>query len=204
MTILLTRPYYDKATHYLYHWTGALSSEAKRRGIKVLELEKGKVKKNVVISYLKKHKPDYVVFNGHGDYGLVCGQDDDILIRAGENEAVISGMHVFVRACRAARTLGPAAMRAGAKSFIGYREDFVFLHDPNNVRHPIDDKLAAPFFEASNRVVLSLIKGKSPLDAHKEGQQAHIDEIDRLSLSGSELTYLVPFLQWNLINQVCL
>jgi hypothetical protein len=63
--VLITRPKYESATHYLYYWSSVIVNEAKKKG-KVYDLEKEKATKQKLESYLKKMKPEIVIINGHG------------------------------------------------------------------------------------------------------------------------------------------
>ncbi len=203
MQLLITRPRYDKGTHYLYHWSGLIIDQAYVKHCSIIDLEKKKAKRSLVVSYLSKQKPELVVFNGHGADSEVYGSDGEMLISTNEKKEIYENKVFFVRACSAGKILGPLVVKNGAKAFIGYSEVFIFITDPQKLIKPLEDENAGPFLRASNEVALSLLKGSTPQEAHEHGVKAHQKEIERLLNSKSFNTYLIPFLQWNMMNQVC-
>ena len=80
MLFLVTRPRYDPATHYLYHWMGIVLLKAKQRGISFIDIEKEDVEKIRVQSYIRKRSPDVVILNGHGNNDSVVGDDNKEIV----------------------------------------------------------------------------------------------------------------------------
>jgi len=204
MFLLITRPLYDKETYYLYHWTKLLVREARNKQWRVFDLEKKKATRKNTESYLKKQNPELVVFNGHGNAFCVTGQNDEPLIKVGENTNLLKNKTVYARACNAGKLLGIEIVKMGAKNFIGYKELFHFWTKEENVHDPLNDDYAQPFFECSNQVVTSLIKRKTAMEANNDSIQAYRKIISGLLTSKSFNSFLVPDLLWNMNNQVCL
>ena len=204
MFLLITRPRYDKETHYLYYWTESLVGEAESKHWQVFNLEKEKAIRQNVESYLKKHKPQVIVFNGHGNEACVMGQDGDILLEANINTELLKGAIVYMRACDAGKLLGPDAIEKGARNFIGYEELFRFWARQEKFHKPLEDDYAKPFLECSNQVVISLIKGKTAEEAQADSMALYKKSIGKLLTSESSNSFLVPDLIWNMVNQVCL
>jgi len=202
MLLLLTRPRYDLPTHYLFYWAGLLIVEAKKRGIKVIDLNKEKAKKDILHSYLSKQPIDIVILNGHGSPEAVTGQDEVILsVESGAD--LLKDKIMFVRACDAGTILGKKIMEMGAKGFIGYIQPFMFLMDKDYFNKPLEDELARPILECSNQVGLSLIKGGSATEAQKDSLTKYAEAIDKYSFSETTSSFLLPVLLWNMTNQVC-
>ena len=201
MSLLITRPRYDIPTHYLFHWSAGIIEEAKSARLQVFDLERGKANKRNVESYFKKQQPKLAVFNGHGNDTSITGQDGEVLVSANDNVELLRGSIIFVRACNAGTTLGPAAIKIGAKGFVGYRENFVLLSDNEKVGKPLDDEIASPFLECSNQVALSLIKGHSAKEAHMSSIKVYKRKIDEMLISTFANTHVLPFLYWNMMNQ---
>ncbi|MDE2232839.1 MAG: hypothetical protein KGJ90_01790 [Patescibacteria group bacterium] len=170
----------------------------------VIDLEKGKASRTRVESYLEKQKPELVIMNGHGSEDCITGQDEEVLIQAGENSDLLKDKVVYMRSCDSGKVLGPQAVREGCKAFIGYSELFRFWTNENFVRKPLDDNYARPFFETSNQVALALVKGKSAREAHEESRKAYEKIVSRLLTSDAENSFVVPDLYWNFHHQVCL
>ncbi|MEK9195064.1 MAG: hypothetical protein AAB975_01710 [Patescibacteria group bacterium] len=156
----------------------------------------------MVESYIKKHRPNIIIFKGHGNADTITGQDGEELISVGQNEAVLQGSKVFMRACSAGVSLGPRVVQSGATGFIGYKDVFVFLLDQEKVHKPLEDDLAKPFLECSNEVAISLVRGNSIQQAHENSMRIYKEKIDQMLTSNFATTHLLPFLHWNMINQV--
>lgn len=203
MLLLLTRPRHDTPTHYLFYWAGLLIDEAKKRGVKIIDLDKDKAKQKKLHSYLEKQPVDVVILNGHGSPEAVAGHDNEILLSAGNGTKLLKGKIVFVRACDAGTILGKEMIRMGAMGFIGYIQPFIFPIDKDYFNKPLEDKLATPVLECSNQVGLSLIKGKSAVEANKDSLNKYAETIDQYSSSEAKNSFLLPILFWNMRSQVC-
>lgn len=202
MLLLLTRPYHDKPTHYLFHWAGLLIDEAKRRSVDVIDLDKSKANQKKFHSYLAKQPVDIVILNGHGSQDAVTGQDE-VILSTGNGTELLKDKTIFVRACDAGTILGKEIMKMGARGFIGYIQPFILLSDPDSFSKPLEDKLASPIFECSNQVGTSLIKGNSAEQAQKDSLNKYAKTIDKFSSSEATNSFLLPILLWNMTNQVC-
>jgi hypothetical protein len=204
MSILITRPRYEKITHYLYYWSEVIVDEAKKRTGVVIDLKKKKASRKLVESYLAKQNPEIVIFNGHGDEVCVTGHDDEVLIEAGKNSSLLRNKVVYMRSCDSGKILGPQIVKEGAKAFIGYTELFRFWTDNNSVKDPLNDEYAIPFFETSNQVALSLVKGKVAKEAHEDSLKVYEKMISKLLTSDAPNSFVVSDLIWNMHNQICL
>ena len=71
---------------------------------------------------------------------------------------------------------------------------------------PIDDPKARPFMEASNQVMISLLKGNKAKDASERSKSKFRDNYIRLLSSSADQDSLqaAQCLWWNMRNQVCL
>lgn len=201
--LLLTRPKYDHATHYLFHWTQVLIDIAINRKVHYIDLKQHKASKTRFQSYLSKQPIDTVVINGHGSPTEVAGQDDEIILSTQDGCQLLKGKNVFVRACDAGARLGLALIKSGAQGFVGYSQPFIFARDLDSLHTPLKDEYAIPIFECSNQVAASLIKGKTVNEAHEESLQKYREAIDKFSSSKTAHTFILPFLLWNMSCQVC-
>jgi len=203
LSVLITRPRYEKTTHYLFHWSFSLIEEANKKG-KLYQLDKEKANKKLLESYLRKQKPDVVILNGHGDEYCVVGQNDEELISAGKNSNLLKNSLVYIRACSAGKILGKEIIKNGAKAFIGYTEPFVFYCKEDFLHMPLKDDYAQPFFETSNQVGISLIKGKTAKESNEDSNKLYNKVISSLLTSKSANSFLIPDLLGNMQNQICL
>lgn len=203
--LLVTRPNSDLTTRYISTWAKRIIALAKEKGHECFDLDKKRAVRKEFESMMRKNEPSLVFFNGHGDYDRVTGQDNELLICVGENEALLKGKIVYALSCRSAKILGPSSIQSGAEAYIGYDEDFIFLYDENKCARPEQDKIAEIFLEPSNQVMASLLKNHTPKEAQKNSQQSFARRIRKLLSSQSTVleSSAVRYLIWDTQHQVC-
>ena len=153
---------------------------------------------------IKKIKPNLIVLNGHGSSDMILGQNDEILVKVGENEYILNNALVYALSCGSAKTLGPASVSAGAKAYIGYTEDFIFFVTDNYSTRPEQDPTAKLFLEPTNIIVNALINGNTAENSHQKGLNQFTKNIQAVLSSSSSEEYLARYLIWDMISQVCL
>ena len=203
-TLLITRPKHDSTVRCLFYWTKEIVKLAEEKGIKVWNMEGDKANRKEVESILKKRNRSLVFLNGHGDDGAVAGHDDEILVEAGDNEDVLNSKITYALSCRSGKKLGPKSIEKGAKGYIGYDDDFIFIADPNKIADPLSDQTAGLFFEASNQIMTSLLKGHSIKQCHDRSLKIFAKNAMKVSTGGSKDYLLATYLLWNAEHQVCL
>jgi hypothetical protein len=200
---LITRPNHDNATNYLSYWSEQLIQFAKEKGKTVIDLQGSKANKDNLEKVLRKKDVHLILFNGHGDYDLVTGHKNEPLIKSSINANVLKDKIVVCRSCKSGKHLGPSCIISGTIAFIGYKDDFLFFYDPNNITRPLNDRYAKRFLESDNTCIISLLKGNTVLKAFESSQyqyKKHIQEILTHSNDPAETTHSLPALFWNLIN----
>lgn len=205
-SVLFTRPRHDYPTRYLSKWNEEVKKSALEHEFIVFDLEDGRANRKEVESFLQHKQPTLVFFNGHGGDDCVCGFEDEVLIRAKENEQMLSSKIVYALACSSGAILGPVCVRAGAKAYIGYDSDFIFMRLNRFRTNPGHDPLAKFFAGPSNLVGTTLIKGHTVNDAYGRSQEAYRRNIKRLISSESkpEESSTLRYLLWDMQHQVCL
>lgn len=204
MNILITRPEHDDTTHYLSNWSKKILDFAKKKGKKIFDLRRKRAVKKEVTSFLLKKDPEFVIFNGHGNNDFITGHKDEILIKVGENEHLLKHKIVYAISCKSAKTLGPKSITAGAISYIGYDDDFIFVYNKNKITNPLTDNIAKIFLEPSNELVTSLIKGNSTNKSYEKSQNMFKDNLKKLLTSESISSPAVRYLWWDMKHQVLL
>ncbi|OGI34323.1 MAG: hypothetical protein A2259_03350 [Candidatus Moranbacteria bacterium RIFOXYA2_FULL_43_15] len=167
-SLLITRPNYEITTRYLYVWNKEVIRKVKDKGVAVMDLQKEKANRKEFEGRMRKINPALVLLNGHGGRDCVSGHDNEIIVKAGENEDIFERKIVYALACQSALFLGPKSVQAGAVAFIGYKKDFIFFTDDSKAAHPEKDSIAKLFLDPSNRLSISLIKGNSVLESVKK------------------------------------
>ncbi|MGD8373538.1 MAG: hypothetical protein PVI21_01625 [Candidatus Woesebacteria bacterium] len=116
--------------------------------------------------------PHLVFLNGHGSPDALCGQNNEILISTSHTDLDrYKDKIVHALACEAALKLGPKLIALGAKTFIGYVEPFGFCISKDARGNYIDNGLSSLFIDPANKVVTSLMEGKTARDSYNESQR---------------------------------
>ncbi|QQG40511.1 MAG: hypothetical protein HYV37_03000 [Candidatus Levyibacteriota bacterium] len=203
-TILITKPQYDPGTHYLFYWSTIYIKHAKDKGHQVLELDRKRANKKELTSVIKKMKPQLICFNGHGNYELIAGNNDESLVVTNENEEILKGTIVNILACSSGKLLGPSCIQKGTLAFIAYKEEFIFYFNNQKTSNPLSDERAKLFLEPANEVIHSLLKGHTVGEAYQKSQKVYLENIQKVLASNSSEGYLARYLFWDMRNQVCL
>ena len=202
--VVFTRPDYEPVTHYLFAWSQNLVKFAKSRKWQVTDLAKSRATLTEFTAAVRNNQSELVLLHGHGNYSVITCQDEKILIQAGVNENLLKGTDTYAFSCQTGKELGPAAVKKGAKSYIGYKEDFVYYQTECKEKNPLSDKRAARFLAPALEVSYSLLRGQSPGTAWNNSQKAFKKNIKALISSASKEVYLVRYLAWDLKHQVCI
>ncbi len=203
MKFLITRPDHDDTVFYLHEFSKELIEIAKEKGLKVLDCDRKKANRKTVQQMIQEQKPELVMFNGHGNLTTICGQKNEALIKQSENEEILNEKIIYARSCSTASSLGHSSVKNGAKAYIGYTEDFVFLIDNSRTASPLKDEFAKPFLTASNQIIKSLLNGRTALEAHQRSQNVFGEQIEALQKSDAppEAQHMLPWLFWDKTSQ---
>ncbi len=203
--ILITRPEHDPLTRHLSRWNNKVIEAAEQKGNNVVDLRREKANRKEFEGRINKIDPSLVLLNGHGDEDSVTGHDNEILVQVGDNEHLLKNRITYAVACSSGKSLGPSC--ADEKTtFIGYDEYFILNLDREHLNDPLQDKRAEKFLEPSNRVAISLIKGRTCREASENSKRAFKKNIRSLLILSSDPDALddAKDLFWNMNHQVCL
>lgn len=203
-SLLVTRPNFDLTTRYISIWAEEIIKLAKLKNKNVFDLAKNRARRKEFESMVRKHNPDLVFLNGHGNETQVAGQDNEILLSV-EDKNLFKNKTLYALSCKSGKTLGPESVESGARSYIGYAEDFIFLYDEKMINRPKEDKTAEIFMEPSNQVMLSLLKGHTAREAHENSKRSFAKRIRKMLSSQSTRieSSAVRYLIWDMQCQVC-
>ena len=206
MKMIVTRPQHDVITKYLSVWAEEVINFAKKKRIEVIDLLKDKANKKDFVGRVKKLQPDVIFLNGHGDDDCVTGHDEETLVEVGDNYDILRGAITYALSCNSGKILGPKATENNEATYIGYEDEFIFVANGSYLTRPQDDPMAKPFKEASNQVMISLLKGNKARDAFERSKNKFRDNYIRLLSSSADQDSLqaAQCLWWNMRNQVCL
>lgn len=171
-SILITRPNHDLITTYLFYWSQLIIEEANNKNIQVFDLFGKKANNNLLTSYIKKHNPILIHFNGHGNSNLITGYDNEILIEANKNDKLLSQKIIYALSCDSAKMLGSLCVKNGTLVFIGYKRKYILAYDIKSYSRPLKDKLARLFLEPSNLITISIIKSNTAGNSYQKSQES--------------------------------
>ncbi|MFY9484721.1 MAG: hypothetical protein WAP74_03840 [Patescibacteria group bacterium] len=204
--IIITRPNHDLVTTYLFYWSQKIIEQAERKNFKIFDLAKKRANAKEFVGIIKKISPSLVVINGHGSASMVTGYNNEPILESNSNSELLKGTVAYARSCQSAKKLGSAAVKNGAKAYIGYSEDFFCMFDEQKITRPLEDQTAKLFLEPSNAVPISLLKGNTAGEAINRSKKILKKNIRNLLTSESpqQEKDAVPYLLWNMNYQVCI
>lgn len=196
--LLVTRPEFDPAVFYLSKWSESIITEAKHKGLKIIDLHRDKACYSRFIGTLRKVCPTLVFVNGHGDDKYICGHNNEPILCCDDCDKKFNSKIIYARACNSSYTLGKVLVKNNmVLAYIGYLKPFVFETDPNKIHSPLNDDIARLFLEPSNYLVISLLKGHSVEESYNRSINAFkknmtdllLNESDVASISRAELLF---------------
>lgn len=156
---LITRPTHDKHTSYLFSFSKAIVTLAKEMDkIHLNELVGSEANRDNVEQSLSKRGKTLAFLNGHGNINAVFGHDDKSILDK-DNIKMTKGKIVYSLACDSLVNLGKLSILNGAKAYIGYKDEFMWVGDPSRSAAPDKDKNAIPFRRVCHTLIYSLLTG---------------------------------------------
>ncbi|MFH1439184.1 MAG: hypothetical protein ABIG89_01360 [Candidatus Woesearchaeota archaeon] len=178
-TVLFVRPSHDDVTSYLYHYSKELLEDSKFKGFRTINKEKGDANKKVIIPIIEKNNPNFIMFNGHGNTSLICGHNDEFLVKRKFNHDLLKKRITYSLTCSSAAELGKE-IGDDNSTFIGYIDDFALGMDIQCQTTIHRDKRARLFLDPSNLLVKSLLKGNPAEQAVKKAKESMRKNIFKL------------------------
>jgi hypothetical protein len=206
--LIITNPSYDRVTEYLNAWSEvAIDLARSAPGVIVLELNGKNANKISLEKAVEEYKPQLIIFNGHGNHDFITGFDQEILVRATENEQMLKGAIVHAMSCDAGKTLGPACIKIGGIAYIGYKEEFKLTHlDKTTKLDQLNDQVARLFLEPAFEFIVALLQGDSVEKAFQRSRKMCGDTLLDFVASpeASKYSKVAGGLYHNYKHQVCL
>lgn len=136
---------------------------------------------------------DVILGEGHGNSMEFCGQNKIVLMDTSSIPKVTDKLIVLI-SCQTARLLGPALIAAGAKSYLGWYEDLLWVMDAELASQPWkDEKLAQPVMMPIVNGLNALLDGKTAREAFDIQQEGF-----RASLAIEQNEFIASLIQWDL------
>ena len=93
---------------------------------------------------LSAPQSDIIIGVGHGDVDVLTGHNEAVILKVGKyNPKEVKGKVIKLLSCQTGVALGPDLIKNGAKAFLGYVDDYVWVMDADLASRPWSDNLAA-------------------------------------------------------------
>jgi hypothetical protein len=134
--VVVVRPKFDPATTVLFEWTRNFMLDYKNKGYndEIKDFAEGAANTQNVVAYLGSltdRSDTLFIHFDHGVFDKLFGQDKSVIVDK-RSAAILKDLVVYAFACESARTLGKAAVEAGARCYIGYKDIFGFVIPKSN------------------------------------------------------------------------
>ena len=192
--VLIVNANHDTPTMYLAAWAKSLLKKLNPADlVRYIEIEGDSVTRANLESAITAENPTLVLFHCHGTAESVLGFEFNILVSINDNAGILAGRDVHALSCQAGKLLGPQVVGVGAKSFIGYKEDFEFWHlNKQSDEERVLDPYAFPTLMPAFKAVEALLLGKSAKEAFDLSQRAFADSmLSLITSTNSNLNTMV-------------
>lgn len=108
---------------------------------------------------------DAIIGVGHGSPSEFCGHRNEVILDI-TSIPNVKGKIVILISCETALRLGPSLINAGALSYIGWKDDLVWVMDSDLASTPWSDGIARPAMMPLVNSINSILDGKTIREAY--------------------------------------
>jgi hypothetical protein len=156
--VLFFRSNGDFAMQYASHWLGVGVEEAAKRGYQVIDLIQEATTFAVLKETIESEDVTVAFLGGHGASNVFTGYEQQVVLRACENDQVMVDTISHFLSCSVGQELLPSIIEKGGVFTVGYQEDFQFMV---NTEYDIkDDPYAEPFKDVTVAIINAILDGK--------------------------------------------
>ena len=157
--VLFFRSNGDFAMQYASHWLGVGVEEAVKRGYQVIDLVQEATTFEVLKETIESEDITVAFLGGHGAPGIFTGYEQQIVLKACQNDQIMADMISHFLSCSVGQELLPSIIEKGGVFTIGYQEDFQFMV---NTEYPVEqDPYAEPFKDVTVAIINAILDGKT-------------------------------------------
>jgi len=150
---------------------GLVRVRAQQKGWNLIDLNGNNASRVNVEDALKNKPVDFIIHYDHGNSFTIYGQNSnskDPIIDI-SNVALLKGKATSTFSCETATGIGPLAISAGAKAYLGYS-------GPVGVKLSFSNE----FVEAANAANYELLEGKTFQEAYNKAYNTHTDMMQHI------------------------
>lgn len=200
--IVLTDPGHDKPTQSLSYWVAQVVAHIESmKNLGAVHLKGTEASAAGFANSVQKYNPRLILFSGHGSHDSVCGHNNETLVKSNHASTdLLRARIVHALACKAGQALGKDLIALGTIAFVGYKENFRFMH----ISDKGDDDIASLFLEPAYEVAKSLSSGMTAERAHRRAQKMYARNIRTVLAAGQGDPNVVANLLHDLKHHVIL
>ena len=197
--LLLIRPL--RLTDQAEVFMNKVADEVKKGALKgnwdINDLKGNQATKKNILDAIKNKKPDFIMYFGHSYNTYIPGQENNSLVYAitPQNVQVLSGKAVIVNACYTAMSIGPKAISAKTRAYIGFTNLLTILFYSNEVEDDCKEALSVANLALLNGDIFETAwqKGWNTWDQKwKDWTSFCIKNKDKLTEKGIEFCQMGP------------
>jgi hypothetical protein len=149
---------------------------------------------------LSAPQSDIIIGVGHGSQTSFTGQNEALILEIGKyNPREIKGKVIKLLSCQTGVSLGPDLVKNGAKAFMGYRDDYVWVMDSDFASKPWEDEMAAACLMPVVDGLNTLLDGKTAKESLDVETQGYLK-----NAAAEEDSLVKSCLGFNYVNAVLL
>lgn len=157
---------FDLPTRYLHAYLNRVIQQSNANGVQTHEIKPNEYYRNTIEQVINQTDPAGIILGSHGsDDRLGSQNNSEMVLEKGLNEHITQGSVVYAFSCLTSRQLGPATIQAGAISYVGYDEEFVWIADGGI----LNDPYARPCMLGGIAPAIALVNGGITGDAYLAG-----------------------------------
>ena len=113
--------------------------------------------KEKIFAAIETYHPETAILAGHGNATTYTSQREEVVLKACENDEIMSGTVSHFISCSVAQKLLPSMVGKGAVGTIGYIVDFTFMINTN---YSVEaDIYAEPFKDLTVTIITKMLQG---------------------------------------------
>jgi hypothetical protein len=156
----VVRASFDDATTLGSMAIGSAVAQLRLRGFVVDDLYGDRATKESTFRSIESLDPVLVIGLGHGKENIFTGQNKQVILKTCEYpERIVKGRIIYLVSCLTGASLGPDTVVKGATTFIGYKEEFIWIQE--RYVNPLNDRIGRSFFEPVYEIIVRLADGET-------------------------------------------
>jgi len=159
-TATVVRASFDDATTVGSMAIGSMVTQLRLKGFTVDDLYGDRATKENMFRSIEALDPVLVIGLGHGNEEIFTGQNKQVILKTCEYpENIVKNRIIYLVSCLAGASLGPDTVSKGATTFIGYKEEFIWIQE--RYTNPLQDRIGKAFFEPVQEIITRLANGET-------------------------------------------